>query len=119
MKITPLISLRVAQINQKLYSEWKDMLFIKVPKIRDPESGMSLKEFVTLALTSTEITEEDRKRFNNYLESGVLDETEEIVDEKASIEYSKELDRILLENCDKGKLPKYIKKIIIKKQNEK
>ena len=88
MKIPNKHFAKVAEITNNLYLEWKDKLIITVPKIRDVESGLSLKDFINKALTSTEITEEDRKRFNSYLDSGLLEEKEEAIDEKASLSSS-------------------------------
>ena len=105
-KVSEEVTQTVLQITAKVFKDWQDRVILHKPKYRDKESGMSLKEMVEVALNHEGNTPEDTKRYQDYLKTGILDETEEVVDQEAADLYVKELDKTLLEAIDKGILPK-------------
>ena len=105
-KVPEQVTQIVLKITAKVFKEWQDRVILHMPKYRDKESGMSLKEMVEVALNHKGNTPEDIKRYQDYLKTGILDETEEVVDQEAAAMYIKELDKTLLEAIDKGILPK-------------
>ena len=105
-KVSEEVTQTVLQITAKVFKDWQDRVILHKPKYRDKESGMSLKEMVEVALNHEGNTPEDTKRYQDYLKTGILDETEEVVDQEAADLYVKELDKTLLEAIDKGILPR-------------
>lgn len=113
MKMSQQASEKVLKITQSLYEEWKDRLF--VTKLVHQE----IKDMVLLGLNDPEkklnLSEEEKAKLQSYLDSGVLEETEQVPDWGVAQEYEKELDKRLLEAIEKGDLPKYTLTFLKKK----
>lgn len=106
---------RVLMITKEIHKKYEGKLYKKVPKYRDPESGMPLRAFLEEAKKSPLAGPEELDRINTYLNAGVIDEEEEIVDEEVAKEYDQALDKALLEAIEKKILPKYTLNYIKKK----
>ena len=106
---------RVLMITKQVHKKYEGKLYKNVPKYRDPESGLSLRDFLEKAKESPQAGPEELERIETYLNAGVIDELEEVVDEEVAKEYDKALDAALLEAIDKGILPKYALNYIKKK----
>ena len=105
-KVSDEVTRKVLEITAKVFKEWQDRVIIHLPKYRDNESGMSLRDMVEVAIKHEGNTPEDIERYNNYIKTGILDETEEVVDQVSADLYIKDLDSRLLDAMDKGILPK-------------
>jgi len=106
---------KVLMITKDVHKKYEGKLYKIVPKYRDPVSGMSLRQFLEKAKESPVAKPEDLERIETYLNAGVIDEEEEIVDEEVAKEYDQALDKALLEAIDKKILPKYTLTYIKKK----
>lgn len=106
-------SKKVLQITQSLYEEWKDRLIVK--KLIHQE----IKDMVLLGLNDPEgrlnLSQDEKDKLQSYLDSGVLEETEDAPDWEVAKEYEKALDVKLLEAIEKGDLPKYTLTFLKKK----
>lgn len=113
MKMSEKASKKVLQITQSMYEEWKDRLIVK--RLIHQE----IKDMVLLGLNDPEgklnLSQEEKNKLQSYLDSGVLEETEDAPDWEVAKEYEKALDAKLLEAIEKGELPKYTLTFLKKK----
>lgn len=106
-------SKKVLEITQSLYEEWKDKLFVTRLVHQD------IKDIVLLGLNDPDkklnLSQSEKDKLQAYLDSGVLEEKEEVPDWEVAKEYEKALDAKLLEAIEKGDLPKYTLTFLKKK----
>lgn len=106
------IKTKVLEITNEVYKKYDARLIKKVPKYMDTESGLTLRNVAELGLQDPNITEEEKEKLNHFINSGLLDETEDQVDEEVAKEYEKELELTLFNAVQDGILPKHLLKII-------
>lgn len=96
-------------INRRVPQEWKDVLMHKV-KVSE-----TIKEVFLKALTEPGFPEEKRKKIQNILDAGFLDEevmeVDKIIEDKIDEFIKKEVDK----EVELGNLPKKIKVKAVKK----
>lgn len=113
MKVSNKTKEKVLEITNNLYEQYKDRLFKTVLVHQD------LKDIVELGLKDQEkklnLSDEDKQKLQNYLDSGVLEETEEVPDWEVAKEYEAAIDQAITDAIEKGEIPKYALKLLKKK----
>jgi len=113
MKVSNKTKIKVLEITNTVYEQYKDKLYKTVFVHQD------LKDIITLGLEDPEkkvnLSEEERAKLQNYLDSGVLNETEEVPDWEVAKEYDQAIDKALEKAIEDGILPKYTTTLLKKK----
>lgn len=113
MKVSNKTKEKVLEITNTVYEQYKDKLYKTVLVYQD------LKDIITLGLEDPEkkvnLSDEEKAKLQTYLDSGVLEETEEVPDWEVAKEYDQSIDKALQEAIEKGILPKYTTKLLKKK----
>lgn len=96
-------------IYQEVPQELKDSLMVK------QKSYDGLKEIMQLALKEEGYPEEKKEQYRNILAAGYLDQEEEVMSPEISKKIDDFIDGRVLEEVDRGNLPKIAKTEIMKK----
>lgn len=112
MKIPYKVKAKVLEINKKVYEKYADRLMKKVPKHMDTESGLTLRYLAEMGLQDPNVTDKDKEKLKYFIDSGLLDETEDQIDDEVAVEYEKELELTYFKAIREGILPKYLLKTL-------
>lgn len=89
--------------------EWKSNLMKKVDKYE------FIKDLMRKAIGDNEFPEEKKRYYQNLLDSGQMDEIEQVLDPEMAGKIDSFIESRVLEEVEKGNLPKRAKEEIIKK----
>lgn len=113
MKVSNKTKEKVLEITNTLYEQYKDRLFKTVLVHQE------LKDMVELGLKDPEkklnLSDEEKQKLQNYLDSGILDETEEVPNWEVAKEYDTAIDNAIVKAIEKGEIPKYALTLLKKK----
>lgn len=106
---------------KKKHSEILRRIYAQVPQeLRDSlmvikQSYTGLKEVMKLAIEEEGYPEEKKEQYRNLLSAGYLDQEEEVMDPEIAKKIDDFIDEMVLEEVEKGNLPKVARNEIMKK----